>query len=61
MFIYIFQPQVLELHVPLTPAMQDIQSAVLELMNFTVKEIKRINPSVSSKQKTCLCIMLSLH
>ncbi|KAJ9583016.1 hypothetical protein L9F63_022632, partial [Diploptera punctata] len=36
-----FQPQVIELNVPLTKEMQDIQSAVLELMNFAVKEIKQ--------------------
>jgi hypothetical protein len=36
-----------ELHVPLTPAMLEIQTAVLDLMNFTVKELKHINQTVS--------------
>jgi hypothetical protein len=33
--------------VPLTPAMLEIQTAVLDLMNFTVKELKHINQTVS--------------
>ena len=32
---------------PLTPAMLEIQTAVLDLMNFTVKELKHINQTVS--------------
>jgi hypothetical protein len=36
-----------ELHVPLTSAMLEIQTAVLDLMNFTVKELKHINQTVS--------------
>lgn len=46
------KPQVIELHITLTPAMQDIQSAVLDLMNFAVKEIKRINPSLDTDEIT---------
>jgi hypothetical protein len=34
--------------VPLTPAMLEIQTAVLDLMNFTVKELKHINQTVSA-------------
>jgi hypothetical protein len=38
---------VIELHVPFTPLMSAIQTAVLDIVHFCVKEIKRLNPSVS--------------
>lgn len=37
---------VVELHVPLTPLMSAIQTAVLDIVHFCVKEIKRLNPTV---------------
>lgn len=38
---------VIELHVALTPLMTAIQTAVLDIVHFCVKEVKRLNPSVS--------------
>lgn len=46
------KPQVVELHVPLTPAMLEIQTAVLDLMNFTVKELKHINQTLDTDELT---------
>uniref|UniRef100_A0A336MFC1 DNA repair endonuclease XPF n=1 Tax=Culicoides sonorensis TaxID=179676 RepID=A0A336MFC1_CULSO len=38
-----FEPQVIEFHLPMTHSMTLIQTCLLDLMNFLVKEIKRIN------------------
>ncbi len=40
-------PDVIELHVDMTSAMKTIQTAILDLMNFTLQELKRLNPSLS--------------
>ncbi|XP_029178024.1 LOW QUALITY PROTEIN: DNA repair endonuclease XPF [Nylanderia fulva] len=37
------EPDVIELHVQITPKMQNIQAALLDVMNYIVKELKRIN------------------
>ncbi|XP_054274769.1 DNA repair endonuclease XPF-like [Macrosteles quadrilineatus] len=39
---------VVELHIPLTPLMSAIQTAVLDIVHFCVKEIKRLNPSLET-------------
>lgn len=41
------QPEVIELHLQLTPAMLELQTALLDLISYVVKEIKRLNPVVS--------------
>ncbi len=41
-------PDVIELHVDMTPGMQTIQTAILDLMSFTLQELKRINPSLNA-------------
>ena len=46
------QPEVIELHLQLTPAMQDIQTAVLDLISFTLKELKRLNPHLYTEELT---------
>lgn len=46
-----FQPDVVELRVPMTSMMVKLQTAVLDLILFTIKELKRINVSVSEKTK----------
>ena len=46
------QPQVVEIHLQLTPKMQDVQTAVLDLISFTLKEVKRLNPSLNSEELT---------
>lgn len=37
------KPDVIELHVKITPKMQNIQTALLDIMNYIVKELKRLN------------------
>ena len=46
------QPQVVEVHLQLTPRMQDVQTAVLDLISFTLKELKRLNPSLDTEELT---------
>ncbi|XP_032685368.1 DNA repair endonuclease XPF isoform X2 [Odontomachus brunneus] len=37
------KPEVIELHVRFTPKMQHIQTTLLDIMNYIVKELKRLN------------------
>jgi len=46
------QPEVIELHLEMTSQMQDVQTAVLELITFTLKEIKRLNPHLDTEELT---------
>lgn len=46
---YFSQPDVIELRLPLTQDMVTIQTATLDLIQFTLKELKRINPSVTMR------------
>ncbi|XP_050425098.1 DNA repair endonuclease XPF isoform X1 [Adelges cooleyi] len=46
------KPEVIELHVELTPAMIDIQTSLLDLINFSIKELKRLNPSLDTEELT---------
>ena len=46
------QPQVVEIHLQLTAMMQDVQTAVLDLISFTLKEVKRLNPNLNSEELT---------
>lgn len=43
------KPEVVELHVSLTPAMRAIQSAILEIMGACLKELKRFNPTLEAE------------
>ncbi|KAJ8413627.1 hypothetical protein AAFF_G00081340 [Aldrovandia affinis] len=43
------KPDVVELHVSLTPAMRAIQSSVLDIMNACLKELKRYNPTLEAE------------
>lgn len=40
------QPDVIELRLPLTPSLTTIQTAVIDLIQFSVKELRRINPTL---------------
>ena len=40
-------PEVIELHIDMTQAMKNIQTAILDSMNFTLQELKQRNPSLS--------------
>ncbi|XP_071449641.1 DNA repair endonuclease XPF [Hetaerina americana] len=44
------KPLLVELHLQLSPLMQQIQCSLLDLMNFTVKELKRINPMMDADE-----------
>jgi len=46
------QPEVVELHLQLTTKMKEIQTAVLEIISFTVKEVKRLNPHLLTEVLT---------
>ncbi|XP_076231477.1 DNA repair endonuclease XPF mei-9 isoform X1 [Calliopsis andreniformis] len=37
------KPEVIELHVKITPKMVNIQTALLDIMNYVIKELKRLN------------------
>uniref|UniRef100_A0A8B9KFS5 DNA repair endonuclease XPF n=1 Tax=Astyanax mexicanus TaxID=7994 RepID=A0A8B9KFS5_ASTMX len=43
------KPDVVELHVSLTPAMRTIQSSILDIMNACLKELKRYNPTLEAE------------
>ncbi|RZC36084.1 DNA repair endonuclease XPF, partial [Asbolus verrucosus] len=46
------EPQVIELHIPISANMAKMQTYILELMNMTVKELKRINKTVELQEIT---------
>ncbi|XP_053496427.1 DNA repair endonuclease XPF [Ictalurus furcatus] len=43
------KPDVVELHVHLTPVMRAIQSSILDIMNACLKELKRYNPTLEAE------------
>lgn len=43
------KPEVVELHVALTPAMRAIQSSILDIMGACLKELKRYNPTLEAE------------
>ncbi|XP_044268362.1 DNA repair endonuclease XPF isoform X2 [Tribolium madens] len=47
-----YEPQVIELHVPISENMSKMQTYILDLMNITVKELKRINKTVELQEIT---------
>lgn len=47
-----YEPVSVEFSIPLTQKMTQIQSHLLDLMNFNVKELKRINPLVDMEEVT---------
>ncbi|KAJ1097508.1 hypothetical protein NDU88_002626 [Pleurodeles waltl] len=40
------KPEVIELHISMTPSMLAIQSSILDIMNACLKELKRYNPAL---------------
>ncbi|XP_075228902.1 DNA repair endonuclease XPF mei-9 [Lycorma delicatula] len=46
------KPVVVELHLELTHLMTNVQTAILELVHFCIKEIKRLNPSLDAENIT---------
>ena len=45
-----FEPISVEFHIPMTHKMILIQTHILDLMNFLVKELKRINPKLDLEE-----------
>ncbi|KAL8175201.1 UNVERIFIED_CONTAM: DNA repair endonuclease XPF [Gekko kuhli] len=45
-FLEQHKPEVVELHVNMTPAMRAIQSAILDILNACLKELKHCNPAL---------------
>ncbi|KAJ6645403.1 DNA repair endonuclease XPF [Pseudolycoriella hygida] len=57
-----YEPQVIELHIPMTTKMSLIQNHILDIMNYLVKEIKRINRYVDMQEITVEnCITKKFH
>ncbi|XP_023175651.2 DNA repair endonuclease XPF [Drosophila hydei] len=57
-----WQAQTIELHVPLSTRMSSIQSHILDIMNFLVREIKRINRTVDMEAVTVEnCVTKKFH
>ncbi|KAH8235738.1 hypothetical protein KR032_006560, partial [Drosophila birchii] len=57
-----WQAQTIELHVPLSQSMTSIQTHILDIMNFLVREIKRINRTVDMEAVTVEnCVTKKFH
>ncbi|XP_002022063.2 DNA repair endonuclease XPF [Drosophila persimilis] len=57
-----WQAQTIELHVPLSQHMTSIQTHILDIMNFLVREIKRINRNVDMEAVTVEnCVTKKFH
>nr|XP_016939450.1 DNA repair endonuclease XPF [Drosophila suzukii]XP_016939451.1 DNA repair endonuclease XPF [Drosophila suzukii]XP_016939452.1 DNA repair endonuclease XPF [Drosophila suzukii] len=57
-----WQTQTIELHVPLSQSMTSIQTHILDIMNFLVREIKRINRTVDMEAVTVEnCVTKKFH
>ncbi|XP_017772571.1 PREDICTED: DNA repair endonuclease XPF isoform X1 [Nicrophorus vespilloides] len=56
------EPQVIELHIPISEKMSKIQTNLLDLMNLSVKELKRINRTLELQQITVEnCLVKNFH
>lgn len=56
------EPTVVELHVPMTKKMISIQTHLLDIMNFLVKEVKRINRFIDMQEITVEnCVTKRFH
>lgn len=51
-FLEKHKPEVIELHLHLTPSMLAIQTAVLDLIDTCLKELKRANPTLDTEELT---------
>lgn len=47
-----YEPQIIELHIPMTQRMTQIQNNILDIMNLQVKELKRLNRFVDLQEIT---------
>lgn len=57
-----FEPTVVELHVPMSTRMGLLQTHILELMNYLVRELKRCNPRLDTGEITVEnCLTKNFH
>ncbi|XP_060516719.1 DNA repair endonuclease XPF isoform X2 [Cylas formicarius] len=57
-----YEPQVIELHVPISDSMKKLQSVLLELMNITVNELKKITNALDIPEITVEnCLIKKFH
>ena len=56
------QPEVVEIHLEMTLQMQEVQTAVLDLITFTLSEVRRLNPHLATDELTVEnCVSKSFH
>ncbi|XP_072390413.1 DNA repair endonuclease XPF isoform X1 [Diabrotica undecimpunctata] len=56
------QPIVIELHIPISEKMKRMQTHILDLMNLTVKELKRLNQTIELQEITVEnCLTKKFH
>ncbi|CAI5792204.1 DNA repair endonuclease XPF [Podarcis lilfordi] len=48
-FLERHKPEVVEMHVSMTPAMRAIQSSILDILNACLKELKQCNPALEAE------------
>lgn len=57
-----FEPTVIELHIPMTQQMTSIQTHILDIMNYLVKEVKRLNRFIDMQEITVEnCVTKRFH
>ncbi|KAL1491136.1 hypothetical protein ABEB36_011778 [Hypothenemus hampei] len=57
-----YEPQVVELHLPISDQVKKLQTYILDIMNGTVKELKRLNPSLELQEITVEnCLTKKFH
>uniref|UniRef100_A0A1B0CID9 Uncharacterized protein n=2 Tax=Lutzomyia longipalpis TaxID=7200 RepID=A0A1B0CID9_LUTLO len=57
-----YEPVIVEFHIKMTPKMTSIQTYILEIMNYLVKEVKRINPNIDMQEVTVEnCVTKKFH
>ncbi|KAI8422398.1 hypothetical protein MSG28_006247 [Choristoneura fumiferana] len=62
LFLWPRQAEVVELHVPLTSNMSHIQTCLLDIMNYTVKQLRSINRTLDMQEITTEnCISKKFH
>ncbi|XP_076270199.1 DNA repair endonuclease XPF mei-9 isoform X1 [Rhynchophorus ferrugineus] len=57
-----YEPIVVELHISITDKMKKMQTYILEIMNMTVKELKKLNPTLEMQEITVEnCLTKKFH
>ncbi|GAB0086899.1 DNA repair endonuclease XPF [Sergentomyia squamirostris] len=57
-----YEPVIVEFHIPMTARMTSIQTNILEIMNYLIKEVKRTNPNIDMAEITVEnCVTKKFH